>query len=165
MKINVANLQKDEIIGVEFQANNESLGFADGKSEVFLKEPAQVKANVEKIGDSIWVTGTITACMKLRCSRCLDEYEAGGRTDLKLEYRKAQKYFPAEREDLDLKDEDLDFLEYQGGEIDLAEGIRQNILLSLPMKPLCRDDCYGLCSGCGRNLNNEKCICEKQIEK
>ena len=43
--------------------------------------------------------------------------------------------------------------------IDLSEAVRQYILLVIPMKPLCREDCAGLCSTCGRNLNDEKCDC------
>jgi uncharacterized protein len=47
--------------------------------------------------------------------------------------------------------------------LDLAEAVRQYALLTLPMKPLCREDCAGLCSSCGHNLNQGPCDCQPQI--
>jgi uncharacterized protein len=48
---------------------------------------------------------------------------------------------------------------YQGAEIDLTPLIREQILLSLPLRPLCTEECRGLCAGCGVNLNKEACRC------
>ena len=58
------------------------------------------------------------------------------------------------------EDMEVDFI--RGEEIDLDEIIRENMYLSLPIKLLCREECLGLCSNCGRNLNNGDCHCRQE---
>jgi DUF177 domain-containing protein len=59
----------------------------------------------------------------------------------------------------DLKVEDLEFSYYDGEEVDLTPLIREQTLLALPTRPLCREDCRGLCPRCGANLNQGDCGC------
>jgi uncharacterized protein len=56
--------------------------------------------------------------------------------------------------------EDLGVAFYDGDAIDLGQLVREQFYLSLPMKPLCRQDCAGLCPECGTNLNVSRCECE-----
>jgi len=58
-----------------------------------------------------------------------------------------------------LRAEDLEFSLYEGEEVDLGPLIREQVLLALPTRPLCRDDCRGLCPQCGINLNHAECGC------
>lgn len=59
---------------------------------------------------------------------------------------------------------DPDFYEFYNGTVDLSELARETFILNMPSKTLCREDCRGLCSGCGVNLNYEKCRCKKEVD-
>jgi uncharacterized protein len=86
---------------------------------------------------------------RLRCSRCLEDFETGIRTGFTVEFR--ERVEGPEDEDVQL---------YSGDYVDLGEQVRQNLILSLPMKPLCKPDCEGLCPQCGKNLNYGRCSCD-----
>jgi uncharacterized protein len=60
--------------------------------------------------------------------------------------------------------EDEEYIVAEDMQIDLDEIIRCDVALNLPSKFLCKDDCKGICSGCGRNLNKEACVCKKEID-
>lgn len=65
----------------------------------------------------------------------------------------------------ELNDEDNDeFILAEGMQLDIEQLVLEDILLSLPMKTLCRDECKGMCSGCGKNLNDGPCDCKKEID-
>ena len=58
--------------------------------------------------------------------------------------------------------EDAGLIGFRGEEIDLTEGIQEQVVLNLPMRPLCREDCKGLCAACGADLNLGECNCRRQ---
>lgn len=65
----------------------------------------------------------------------------------------------------ELNDEDNDeFILAEGMQLDVEQLVLEDILLSLPMKTLCKDECKGMCSGCGKNLNDGPCDCKKEID-
>src|SRR5215213_1252628 len=64
-------------------------------------------------------------------------------------------------EEVELQAEDLILSAYEGDAVDLDELVREQILLALPSRHLCREDCKGLCQRCGANLNNGPCSCEQ----
>jgi uncharacterized protein len=68
-----------------------------------------------------------------------------------------------EKSELELFEEDMSVDFIMGGEIDLDEAVREQIYFSLPMKSLCREDCSGLCTFCGANLNKEECKCRRDM--
>jgi uncharacterized protein len=67
---------------------------------------------------------------------------------------------PAVEEDMELQDEDLDTAYYRDHVLDLAEMLREQFYLALPMQPLCRPDCQGLCPSCGIDRNVDTCQCQ-----
>jgi uncharacterized protein len=67
-------------------------------------------------------------------------------------------------EEQEIEDDDLDTAYYRDGVIDLAELVREQLYLALPMKPLCQEACRGLCSECGTNLNSGACACTHDWE-
>ena len=73
------------------------------------------------------------------------------------------RYLPASEmsteEEREVPDEDLETSYYRDDRIDLNELLREQFYLALPMKPLCLDDCRGLCAQCGTNLNTGSCDC------
>jgi len=121
--------------------------------------PFAGEAEIWNAGDRLLVTATVTGEAALQCSRCL------GPTTLPLEVSFEEEFIEgAPPEEMD---EELDaeveagrtVSYYNGDEIDLSEPLRENVLLELPMKPLCSDDCAGLCPTCGTNLNEGDCQC------
>jgi uncharacterized protein len=64
-------------------------------------------------------------------------------------------------ENVELQAEDLILSAYEGDAVDLDEVVREQLLLALPSRHLCREDCQGLCQKCGANLNDGHCSCEQ----
>jgi uncharacterized protein len=107
-------------------------------------------------GDDIFFIGSVTALVHMKCSRCLADFTVDKDTDLNLVFRRAGVEIPGgnEREQLD---DDVVLIE--GSEMDPSEVIVQEVLLNIPMKPLCREECPGLCPHCGALKGSEECTC------
>ena len=119
--------------------------------------PVQVEIDIHKDKDRFRLEGTARTELELTCSRCLEPYNMP--VDAVFDVR----YLPAsdaagdgERE---VGEEDLDTSVYRDDQIDLNEVLREQFYLALPMKPLCREDCAGLCPQCGTNRNTGMCSC------
>ena len=103
---------------------------------------------VESVVEGVLVTGPVTGRVLCRCARCLTEFH----TDLGVELCELFAG-PGHLDDQE------DVYRVQGEEIDLEPMLRDEITLALPLNPLCRDDCKGMCARCGRELNNGACDC------
>lgn len=110
------------------------------------------KGSVSNIGDAYMVDGSISGVFKAKCDRCLKEFTSD--FDLQLTRVFAEAGYEAALDDTDI--ETLD-----GLEIDLGPHIREEVVLSMPIRLLCEDGCKGICPGCGVDLNNGECICGK----
>lgn len=96
------------------------------------------------------------------CSRCLEVARLPVNALFKYVLTPVQAEQPEEKE---LSAEDLDVVYYQDDLIDLDPLIAEQIMLQIPMKVTCREDCTGLCPRCGINLNTGSCQChEKRID-
>lgn len=124
--------------------------------EYFIKAPLQVSLSYYRAGSEIFVGGTFDAATTAACSRCAEEFDLPSHR--RFRYVLAPKAMSDEN-DLALRAEDLEFSFYQGDEIDLTPLIREQVLLALAERPLCREECRGLCPQCGANLNEGDCGC------
>lgn len=107
-------------------------------------------------GGGVIFRGRLAAMAELPCARCLEPFRMEVAREFDLRYAPAP---PPGREIQIPEDEmDLGFLDPDGG-LDLAQAALEQVYLEIPMKPLCRPDCRGLCASCGVNLNNEACRC------
>ena len=113
---------------------------------------------VRKDGRKCRVTGRFETRVQLSCSRCLDPFEVNRDIDVDLLYL-PQSANRGEAE-AEISDGDLSTAFYRDEQIDLADMVREQLQLAVPMKPLCRDECCGLCPVCGTNLNIERCACD-----
>jgi DUF177 domain-containing protein len=106
-------------------------------------------------GSDVLVHGRIDATIPQACGRCLESFPAivAASVDVRLTPR------PATKDTHELGEDDLDVDFYVGGELDLDRLIDAETTLALPMKPLCRTDCRGLCPVCGVNRNVTSCDC------
>jgi len=111
-------------------------------------------------GSDVLVHGRIDATVPQTCGRCVEAFPAPvhAGVDLRLTPRTPRPATSNETHELAEDDLDTDF--YVGGELDLDRLVEAETMLALPMKPLCRTDCRGLCPVCGINRNQASCDCQ-----
>jgi uncharacterized protein len=133
----------------------------EGESELRLLAGGRLRCHVEIVdGSTVHVRGRLTAAVEPECGRCLERYEAPVGQELDLFYLQRTPGQPEEQEDdVALSDRDVVVGYYEGERLDLGEVVREQLYLALPLKPLCREDCRGLCVTCGKNLNTGACGC------
>jgi len=115
-----------------------------------------VALEVEPDGNDVFVHGRLAATMPQTCSRCLEDFAA--RVDAPVDVRLVPK--PAGADSVELGADDLDVDFYENDELDVTRVVANEATLALPMKPLCREDCRGLCRACGANRNVTPCTCD-----
>jgi uncharacterized protein len=148
MKINVAQQLKEHIGSVRQYDIDET-----------DQDRFPVRGNVQllRTNRSILVTGTLDTIVRDECSRCLEQFEYPLKMDIEEEYFLTRD--PVSGLPLPPPTEAGAFLIDENHMLDLGEAVRQYKIMTLPMKPVCRDDCAGLCPHCGRNLNYVTCEC------
>jgi uncharacterized protein len=123
-----------------------------------LRSRALLTVRVERAGADVFIRGEARAGLVLTCSRCLEDFtgEIGFPVDL--------AYCPERgaggQESHELSPDELETGFYSGEDIDLREITKEQVLLNMPMKPLCAETCKGICPGCGANLNAGDCGCD-----
>ena len=130
-----------------------------GLSEVKQAEPLEVNATAELLEGHIRVTGDLHTKIEMVCARCLEPVIEEVHRDFDLFYQPLLKGTPNDVERL--KDDDTEIAFFEGEGLFLADVLKEQVLLSLPMKVICQSDCRGLCPHCGANLNQEQCRCER----
>lgn len=131
-----------------------------------LAEPIRVDLRAHRMGQDVYLEGTVSGALELECSRCLARYRLALREPFRLVLEPAGSRVPAEpeaaralaRRGMCLGDE-LETGWYQSHEIDLGGFVREVVTLGLPVQPLCREDCRGLCPRCGADRNAGACGC------
>jgi uncharacterized protein len=105
-----------------------------------------------RTSQGIWVNGSLAGATQAECARCLTVFSQPLEITLEELF-----YFPPSnaltRSDYVVTEDTI---------LDLVVPVREQIVLSTPMRPLCRQDCRGLCADCGANLNEEQCQCQKE---
>lgn len=125
--------------------------------EIGFKGKITVLLAITNIEKRVIVSGQLNTIFLSQCSRCLETYNHPVSEEISEEFVPAN-IVPKEGEELSL--EELSIFPYEGEKIDLAEMLRQYIILSRPDRLLCKESCEGLCLQCGQNLNVERCQCE-----
>jgi uncharacterized protein len=117
-------------------------------------------AKVTRMSRDLLVQGDVAAQVTLLCSRCLDEFTLPVDASLEEQYQPTidvDTGRPIQR--TDFEKDDTAFSVDPNHLMDLTEPVRQALLVALPLKPLCREDCAGLCPNCGTNWNVAECDC------
>ena len=115
--------------------------------------------SVEKNGERVSVRGRVNAVTGLECVRCLRHYDLPLSVPVEVFAEKAGTGSRSEEQELE-RDHYMMF--HDGRRLDLAEEAHDVLLLEMPMAPLCRDDCRGLCPRCGADLNDGPCGCPSE---
>ncbi len=119
--------------------------------------PVTVDGTLTVSENSLVLQAEITVSMTFSCGRCLQDVDDQISGEIATYYEKTGRAIP-EGEELTESD-DVEILDYSAKTIDLSRRIAELVNLNLPMKPLCSEDCKGLCPGCGINLNEDICGC------
>ena len=123
--------------------------------EYHLSAPVAVDLSYYRSGMDVVFGGELEARAEATCARCAEQFD----TKCGRSFRFVLAPKAVGEPDSDLRAEDLEFSFYEGEEIDLSPLIREQVLLALPTRPLCKEDCRGLCPQCGANLNRDVCGC------
>jgi len=111
----------------------------------------------------VLVKSRVEAQVKGTCARCLELFSLPVSSQFQLALKPKPDSRPPEEVELTREDLETDF--YEGEEIDLSPFIQDQVLLTIPPKLVCREECRGLCQKCGKNLNRETCNCpEKTVD-
>lgn len=110
--------------------------------------------------DDIRVAGNLAAELEILCARCLEPVHYPVQRDFDLLYRPAGSDI-GEGKEVELQDRDAAISYYEGDGLTLDEIVREQLLLAVPIKTVCKEECKGLCPHCGRNQNTGECECAK----
>ncbi|NGZ02321.1 MAG: hypothetical protein CV090_04625 [Nitrospira sp. WS238] len=148
----------------------EELGLAD--ADVSLQGTVAVGLDLRAIERTIYVTGVVEGTAIRQCVRCLKDFDDPLAFSLRVVYEREAKTTapPSKREDtrkkkaaalpdVDEEQQDDDRYYFTGDHLELAPMLREQLILTSPMHPLCSDTCLGLCPRCGKNLNEGPCHC------
>ena len=131
-----------------------------------LAGQVDLSADVRKDGRRVRLTGRVAGRLEIDCSRCLEPFQVPVDAAFDLLFLPAAE--PADDtarvrrggDQGEVDEDDVGVSFYRDDVIDLGEVMREQFYLALPMKPLCREACAGLCPVCGINRNREACSCE-----
>jgi uncharacterized protein len=162
LKIRVDDLKDKpvELSSEEPLSGYASLLFLEETGECHFCAPLQVHLSVAREYDHVRVSGRVNTALDLCCSRCLSEFSIEIDSPFTIFYLKDEGL--GEDVDMELNEEDLVTATYGGDEIDFTNEIAEQIILAIPIKPLCSDDCKGLCPDCGADLNVAQCSCKRE---
>src|SRR5215510_2290738 len=124
---------------------------------VSLREPVTIKGSVRQSGDEVFVNGQVQTRVKVECDRCLKPLELPVSADFALEYITGADYESSSN--AALSEEEMAVSVFDGESIEVDEIVKEQILLTVPVRTLCREDCKGICPECGIDLNTGQCSC------
>jgi uncharacterized protein len=165
LKVPVTNLLKKVFSRERFTANLDIAVGEHGVSEKSDRGDLKLEVWLESSPDGIRVKGDIQGSVSLQCTRCLEEY----RQDLDIAvdefYRRAglSTLGGDGRRLADGEIQEEDEYVIAEGAIDLNLLLNDAVMLSLPIKHLCTEECKGLCQWCGKNLNEGECGCVREV--
>lgn len=148
-KLFIANL-KEGLSQQERSATPSDLGFADDPD---FQNDIRVVLDIEKVGRNIFVNAGVHTQINMICDRCAEPFTM----PITDQYRLLFTSDPDMQND---QDESVLLIPESFDEVDLSEPLHETLVLALPFKRLCQEECKGLCDHCGQNLNEKTCHCK-----
>ena len=150
----------------EFAAGAIELG-EEVRQATVLKAVGRAQLVEERHGkhqiiQDIRLKGDLSTRLELACARCLEPVALDVQRDFELLYRPQGS--DAGREELSVTAAEAEVSYYEGEGVLLEDVLREQILLAVPLKAICKEDCKGLCPHCGKNLNAGQCFCQEPVE-
>lgn len=125
------------------------------EEDLEVEGPVRVALQLARDGSTVMVSGRVEVPVGLVCSRCLSPFPGEIRAEIREIYHLLDGPPPFRPDE----DGEIHFVDRRSPRVDLAPVIREQVLLEIPIKALCREDCLGLCPACGANLNDGPCGC------
>jgi uncharacterized protein len=159
VRITLAELEIHRVIASE----NYAPGDLDFQGAEFRQEaPLKIDATAELLGQEIRIRGRVLTRLAACCDRCLAPVEIPVNRAFDLFYRPLQTI--AKEEEIQVPEDEMEVGFYSGDGIELADVATEQVILNVPMKVLCHDECRGLCPVCGENRNLKRCGCTQPQE-
>jgi len=129
----------------------------------FLK-PFKLRIKAFSVREIFEVQGTLRTSIRLPCSRCLKDFDTPLASDFELSYTKEMPGLMDvfDEEEIELKVEEIGMIYFKGEEINLQQGIQEQVVMAFHLQPLCDENCKGLCPRCGSDLNQGDCGCKRE---
>jgi len=131
-----------------------------------LAEPYEFDFEAHAMAEDIFIAGRMSGAVEIECGRCLKRYRQALRDEYRLVLEPARDRLPPDPESADALKRyglclglDLETGWYRGKELVLDPFLAEVVSLALPVQPLCREDCAGLCPHCGVDRSQESCSC------
>jgi uncharacterized protein len=125
-------------------------------------EPLKISIKAFSVRELFEVRGAFQTRVRLTCSRCLKDFDTSLKAEFELTYTKelASITEASAEEEIELRVEDIGIQYFRGEEINLRDGIQEQVVLAFPLRSLCAEACKGLCTHCGADLNQGDCGCK-----
>ena len=137
--------------------------FSEKEKLSYSLNGVEVSAGLKRVRETLYLEGDIRTVVEMDCSRCLESAHLPITASFK--YVLTPDRTAEHQEEKELCADEMDFVYYQDDLIDLDPLVAEQIILQIPMKVLCQEDCKGLCPHCGINRNTGSCQChEEQID-
>jgi uncharacterized protein len=152
----------DEGLDLKWEESRDSImAYVSGLSRIDFEfeAPLRGEARAWKTGQSVVIQGSIQTVLRLQCVRCLKEFSSPISSALDLTLLPTKE--DSSEEEIELKEDDMESGFFEGGEIRLSELACEQIFLDMPTQPLCQEGCKGLCPVCGKDLNLDPCLCQR----
>ena len=156
-RIHSADERFEHIYPPETFSGPENPDEVDRALEMTVTAPTSLAFEVFKDKDRFRLAGRVETTVRLTCGRCLEPFLWP--IDAVFDLRYQPRIESASEADLEIQEDDFSTAFYEHDAIDLVQLMREQFYLALPMKPLCKPDCRGLCPHCGTNLNRGACAC------
>jgi uncharacterized protein len=124
---------------------------------VTLTGPVTIRGRLEQQVKGLGFDAELDSTLRMECVRCLEPFETKQVTPIRLKF--VPQLERAAGSEIQLHQEDCELWPAPAGRVDLIELAAEQLALAIPVKPLCREACAGLCATCGTNLNEARCDC------
>lgn len=158
MFIDIGEIRKSPGHNFHFDLKEDIQTITVDREEVGFQKPVEIFLDIKNTSKVLVFTGRITADTKLVCNRCLESYHYRLNTSFIEKFYHTSDVAEISDEGMDIGDMRV----FEGNRINVLDIIVENIILAIPMKLICQEECKGLCNVCGTNLNNTKCVCESE---
>lgn len=143
-----------------FDRTYQPAAFDTPEQDYRVSQPVKLAFDLLKSNREFRLVGSVSTVLELRCSRCLEPFTFA--VDLPFDLLYLPHTENRGEGEVEIEDDDLETAFYRDDIIDLGQLMKEQFYLALPMKPLCRDACRGLCPQCGANLNESTCDCQAE---
>jgi uncharacterized protein len=166
MEILIEQIGEDGLV-VEFEKSAATfpvLAEMVANDECEFPLPIKIALRAFRVVDMIEIEGDIETSVRLPCSRCLQPFETPLKSRFALTYMRRATDVIEDTEapwEVELSAEDMGIVYFQGEKINLKDTIQEQVVMEFPLRALCKQDCKGLCSKCGADLNANLCDCDR----